>query len=319
MAQQLRARINKSLERRNTSPEEERRHIFTRPPPEPKVPISTIFSKKLTFMDIDEEEIARQLTIIEHNLFASIQPTEFLNKGWLEQYQRNKSPHLKQMIQRSWRMANWVRFGISLSLSLLVSVLFVCLPFACILIARRVQVAQFILKAEDMRKRKQYIEKFLKIALVRTRDLHLQVGGGGGGSGLTAMQNLRTLNNFHVMASIVNGFNLISTDPRFSSAWFEFPPRFRDVRVLLCLAFRTDYALTLVVQVYNELSALTQPNNIKLYKEKLAQAEKPAIPIMYAVASSSSSEASPLAPSLTFLSAISFCGKYSRWKKLSQI
>jgi hypothetical protein len=43
-----------------------------KPPPEPKVSLRTIFSTSLDIMEIDEEEIARQLTLVEFETYAAI-------------------------------------------------------------------------------------------------------------------------------------------------------------------------------------------------------------------------------------------------------
>jgi RasGEF domain len=53
-----------------------------------------IFSHSLSLKDIDELEIARQLTLLEFNVFAAITPPEFLSKGW-EDPNPKKSVHLK--------------------------------------------------------------------------------------------------------------------------------------------------------------------------------------------------------------------------------
>ena len=70
---------------------------------------SAIFSKKLGLLDLDEEEIARQLTLMDWVLFANAHCSEFLKKGWLETYQKNASPHIKQLRDRALRLGNWVR------------------------------------------------------------------------------------------------------------------------------------------------------------------------------------------------------------------
>jgi hypothetical protein len=59
-----------------------------------QVPVK-IFSTKLTTKQIDDEEIARQLTLMHFELYQAIQPSEFLNKSWLDPHLRFKvhTPH----------------------------------------------------------------------------------------------------------------------------------------------------------------------------------------------------------------------------------
>jgi hypothetical protein len=45
--------------------------IFAQAPPTPKVP-RNLYSPNLNFFDIDDEEIARQITLIEYSMFGQI-------------------------------------------------------------------------------------------------------------------------------------------------------------------------------------------------------------------------------------------------------
>lgn len=78
------------------------------PIPQPIMPKNP---KKLKFLDIDVLEFARQLTIIESNLYGKIKPTECLNKTW----QKKPTPedpepaaNVRALILHSNRMTNWV-------------------------------------------------------------------------------------------------------------------------------------------------------------------------------------------------------------------
>lgn len=67
--------------------------------------------KKLKFLDIDETEFARQLTIIESRLYAKIRPTECLNKTWqrkLEPNEPDPAKNVKELILHSNQLTNWV-------------------------------------------------------------------------------------------------------------------------------------------------------------------------------------------------------------------
>eukprot|EP00005_Dracoamoeba_jomungandri_P005656 CAMPEP_0174249828 /NCGR_PEP_ID=MMETSP0439-20130205/159_1 /TAXON_ID=0 /ORGANISM="Stereomyxa ramosa, Strain Chinc5" /LENGTH=845 /DNA_ID=CAMNT_0015329741 /DNA_START=94 /DNA_END=2628 /DNA_ORIENTATION=- len=50
-------------------------------PPDPKIP-RRVFSPSLDIMDIHDEELARQLTLLEFQTFANIKPSELLNQVW---------------------------------------------------------------------------------------------------------------------------------------------------------------------------------------------------------------------------------------------
>ncbi|KAJ5074064.1 ras guanine nucleotide exchange factor i-related [Anaeramoeba ignava] len=68
-------------------------------PPEPKVP-KNIFSPKMTFFDIDEEEIARQMTLAEFSIFSTIQSKELLNQAWNKPKLKHRAPNVLRMIYR---------------------------------------------------------------------------------------------------------------------------------------------------------------------------------------------------------------------------
>ncbi|KZZ95782.1 cell division control protein Cdc25 [Ascosphaera apis ARSEF 7405] len=79
-------------------------------PPAPMLPKNL---KKLKLLDINPEEMARQLSLIEIKLYARIRPTECLNKTWtkktlnLENGQQY-APNIKAMIRHSNQLTNWV-------------------------------------------------------------------------------------------------------------------------------------------------------------------------------------------------------------------
>lgn len=45
---------------------------FRDPPPDPKVSLRNIFSPKLDILDLDEEELARQLCLMEFDIYHGI-------------------------------------------------------------------------------------------------------------------------------------------------------------------------------------------------------------------------------------------------------
>ncbi len=51
-------------------------------PPTPLVSLKTLFSPTLDLFDCEDEEIARQMTLIEFRLYLAIQPKELLGLAW---------------------------------------------------------------------------------------------------------------------------------------------------------------------------------------------------------------------------------------------
>jgi hypothetical protein len=74
--------------------------------PEPKVP-KNIFSPTLVIDDIEEEEIARQLTVVDFELYRLVQAAEFLGRRWSVEGGRS-APRLSRLLQRFDRVARWV-------------------------------------------------------------------------------------------------------------------------------------------------------------------------------------------------------------------
>jgi len=100
--------------------------------PEPKVSTRTIFSPRLELTDLDEEEIARQLCLIEFNLYSSIKPSELFNLAWSKPQLKHRSMNVLKMIDRSTKVSQWV--------------------------------ATAIVKEERLRNRARLVQKFIKIA-----------------------------------------------------------------------------------------------------------------------------------------------------------
>lgn len=102
LAHSLRAAINKNKLSHHMDEK-----MFVSEPPEPKVPVK-IFSTKLTTKQIDDEEIARQLTLMHFELYQAIQPSEFLNKSWLDPHLRFKAPNVIAMMKAYEEVSLWV-------------------------------------------------------------------------------------------------------------------------------------------------------------------------------------------------------------------
>ncbi len=73
---QLRNAVNKVQKKQQqiTGGVDEDKYIFGVSPPEPRVP-RTIFSPDLKLIDLEEVEIARQMTLLEFSFFCSLKVT----------------------------------------------------------------------------------------------------------------------------------------------------------------------------------------------------------------------------------------------------
>ncbi|EGC29568.1 hypothetical protein DICPUDRAFT_90436 [Dictyostelium purpureum] len=60
------------------------------------------------FLLLNESEIARQLTLIDFNIFLKIQPTELLDQAWNKDSLKFKSPNVIEMINRANKFSFWV-------------------------------------------------------------------------------------------------------------------------------------------------------------------------------------------------------------------
>jgi len=72
---------------------------FNTSAPQPEVP-KNIFSRTLSFYDIGDLELARQLTIIEFDLFSVIKPRELLHQTWKSNDAETCSPNVIAMLNR---------------------------------------------------------------------------------------------------------------------------------------------------------------------------------------------------------------------------
>jgi hypothetical protein len=77
----------------------------TAPPP---IIQKNIFSKTVSFLDINEIEIARQLTIREHKIYKKIKPYELLNQSWNKEKLKHRAKHIIEITERFNILSNWV-------------------------------------------------------------------------------------------------------------------------------------------------------------------------------------------------------------------
>lgn len=71
--------------------------------PTPTLPRTT--AKGLQLLDIDARELARQLTILESNLYNKIRPVDCLNKAWSQIDRPESGENIKAMILTSNRVS----------------------------------------------------------------------------------------------------------------------------------------------------------------------------------------------------------------------
>lgn len=79
-------------------------------PMEPRTPPPPLLPKMVTgaldILDIDPVEVARQMTLLDHDVFSRIQPAELLGQKWTKN--RHEAPNVLAMIARFNSVAAWV-------------------------------------------------------------------------------------------------------------------------------------------------------------------------------------------------------------------
>ncbi|KAI8912742.1 ras guanine nucleotide exchange factor domain-containing protein [Gorgonomyces haynaldii] len=81
-----------------------KRLIRTEDVPTPLLPKNL---KRFTLYDLDPTEIARQLTLMESNIFAKIQPIELMKQEWSKK-ENSLAVNVRQMTQMSTKITGWV-------------------------------------------------------------------------------------------------------------------------------------------------------------------------------------------------------------------
>lgn len=77
-------------------------YTFNSPPPPTYVPKSSDFN------DFEPMEVARQLTLIEYDLYKGIEAKECLNQAWSKTDKEERAPHIVAMIKRFNLVSAWV-------------------------------------------------------------------------------------------------------------------------------------------------------------------------------------------------------------------
>jgi len=100
--------LSKLFNKKKEDPNSDRQVIFSKEPPKPILLPTKKSSASLALLDFSSEEIARQLTLIEYNLYKSIKPWEFFNQSWTKKDKEILSPNILNMIKRFNRASGWV-------------------------------------------------------------------------------------------------------------------------------------------------------------------------------------------------------------------
>ena len=91
---------------RQMAEKEKRTFVLSKKPPKPILPKT--MPDTFNILDFNAEEIARQLTLIESDLYRAIKPWEFLNQAWAKKDKEKRAPRVIAMINRFNQVSNWV-------------------------------------------------------------------------------------------------------------------------------------------------------------------------------------------------------------------
>jgi len=105
-ASKVQKRVTKRLETGVKAKKDLTKSQFTKQMPKPMLPQN--ISGTLSFMDIPAQEVARQITLIEHKMFCSIQPWECLKTAWSKDQREQLAPNITKMIHRFNQVSGWV-------------------------------------------------------------------------------------------------------------------------------------------------------------------------------------------------------------------
>lgn len=80
--------------------------------PQPVVSARVTEGAPFTFADLSSLEVARQLTLLNHESFRLIEPRELLNQGWSRDDRETRSPNVHALTQQFERTAGWVQWEV---------------------------------------------------------------------------------------------------------------------------------------------------------------------------------------------------------------
>lgn len=79
--------------------------VTTQPPPKPFAP--TAPGVLVDVLDINSEELARQISITEFDMFEKLRPWEFIGQAWAKAGKEQKAPNLLKIIDRFNTVSSW--------------------------------------------------------------------------------------------------------------------------------------------------------------------------------------------------------------------
>eukprot|EP00698_Gefionella_okellyi_P013172 TRINITY_DN3592_c0_g2_i1.p1 TRINITY_DN3592_c0_g2~~TRINITY_DN3592_c0_g2_i1.p1 ORF type:complete len:494 (+),score=108.16 TRINITY_DN3592_c0_g2_i1:60-1541(+) len=102
------------LEKKQAGGQSDQVTVDLKAAPEPKVP-KNIWSPALTLLDVDEEEIARQMTLVDYGFYAKLTPSELLNCAWASPKYRHRATNIIALRQRYSDLVLWTAQTCSVS------------------------------------------------------------------------------------------------------------------------------------------------------------------------------------------------------------
>jgi son of sevenless-like protein len=103
-SEQLKLLIEKK-QSENADKAQEKPFQFSTLPPTPILPVK--LKRPLKLLDIHPLEVARQLTLIEHNLYRTITPCECLRQRWTGKDKATLAPNIIALIDRFNKVSRW--------------------------------------------------------------------------------------------------------------------------------------------------------------------------------------------------------------------
>lgn len=103
MKADVKARIKHA--RRKVKGDKDKRVYYTKEAPAPREPSK---SKHLALENIHPEELARQLTLMEEDIFVQIRPKEFLKQAWNKGNHEVNAPFITMLTRNFNKQINWI-------------------------------------------------------------------------------------------------------------------------------------------------------------------------------------------------------------------
>lgn len=86
--------------------------VFAAPPPKP-ILHGVVDDKVADFRQIDPLEFARQMTLLDFDIYRKIQPYECIRQRWCKTDRETEAPHITALSAGFNRMSNWVKTAVT--------------------------------------------------------------------------------------------------------------------------------------------------------------------------------------------------------------